>query len=151
MNLQFTFCQLQNERKRHETRTRARQEPEKGLAGNVVEEALAGLGGVAGGVGGRNGGPAEDDHGEEEEGGGEEEGPEVGQDGEEAWYEDNYEEDDKESEDEEDVEPVVEELFWDLHGFRPWNLDDGGFCKGKGGIVGRAVRLVCLSVCAEIL
>lgn len=55
------------------------------LAGNVVEEALAGLG-VAGG---RCGGPAEDDHGEEEEGGGEEEGPEVGQDGEEAWYEDN--------------------------------------------------------------
>lgn len=47
------------------------------LAGNIVEEALTGLG-VTGSVGGQCGGSAKDDNGEEEEIGGEEEGPEVG-------------------------------------------------------------------------
>jgi hypothetical protein len=57
------------------------------LVGNVVEEALAGLG-VARSIGGRYRGSAEDNNGEEEKIGGEEEGPEVGQDGEETRYED---------------------------------------------------------------
>lgn len=86
------------------------------VAGDIVKEFLAWF--WKGSVGGRRGGGVgEDEHDGEEERGGEEEWPEIGQEGEEPWGQDD-ERDEGETEDqgEEDVILELEQLFLDLHG-----------------------------------
>lgn len=85
-----------------------------GVAGDVIEEALAG---AVGGSGGDGGGLAEEEDEGEEEGGGEEERPEIGEEGEESGSEED-EGGEGEGEDEAGEQMVFEfeQLFWDLHG-----------------------------------